>query len=349
MLPTNTDVQKLSDEEFVAIRDFIHERSGIYFAENKKYIVENRLIRRMSELGVKSYKDYFYLIKYDTTHKEFNHLMTLITTNETSFFRNPPQLKAFAKEVLPLITKEKKAAGNKRLRIWSAGCSTGEEPYTLAIILKEEMPDLSNWSVDILGNDISERVLYAARKGIYGEATLRSTEPRIVQKYFTREPEGFRISDEVKKLVKLSHGNLSDTRKLGVFRNIDIVFCRNVMIYFSDDVKKNIVRQFYTSLLPGGFLFIGHSESLHGISKAFKLSYFKNALVYRKEPARTGRSSLSARVSATGATAGNSVAARGTATHAATSTTDRASSIAERTSDTLKKLEKMREMLAAKR
>ncbi len=339
MLSTKTDAQELSNEDFVAIRDYIHERSGIYFAENKKYIIENRLIRRMGDLGVKSYRDYFYLVKYDTSYKEFNYLMNLITTNETSFFRNPPQLKAFAKEVLPLIRAEKEAAGKKRIRIWSAGCSTGEEPYTLAMILKEEIPELDNWDVEILANDISEQVLYSARKGIYGESTLRSTDKYIVQKYFTHEPEGYRISDDIKRLVKLSHGNLSDTRKLSMFRDMDIVFCRNVMIYFSDEVKKNIVRQFYNSLVPGGYLFIGHSESLHGISKAFKLSYFKNALVYRKEPATVRKSTPT----------GEATAARTAQKQPVFARTGGVQRVAQRTSDTLKKLEKMKELLAAKR
>jgi chemotaxis protein methyltransferase CheR len=321
----------------------------MYFAENKKYIIENRLIKRMRDLGVKSYRDYFYLVKYDMSHKEFNQLMNLITTNETSFFRNPPQLKAFAKEVLPLVRAEKEAAGKKQIRIWSAGCSTGEEPYTLAMILKEEIPELDSWNVEILANDISEQVLYSARKGIYSEMTLRSTDKYIVQKYFTREPEGYKISEDIKKLVKLSHGNLSDTHKLSMFRDIDIVFCRNVMIYFSDEVKKNIVRQFYNSLVQGGYLFIGHSESLHGISKAFKLSYFKNALVYKKEPATVRKSTPTGETTVAKTVRTQPVTAQPARTHQIAATSERVRRVTQRTSGTLEKLEKMKELLAAKR
>jgi chemotaxis protein methyltransferase CheR len=320
MIGTKSNIQELKAEDFVAIRDFIHERSGIFFAENKKYIVENRLSKRMADLGVKNYKDYFYLIKYDTSQKEFNTLMNLITTNETSFFRNPPQLKAFSDEVLPLIVKEKEVSKQRKLRIWSAGCSTGEEPYTLSIILLEKIRDAASWQIEILANDISEQVLYAARTGVYNDMSLRSTERFIIEKYFTREPEGYRVSDDVKRLVKLSHMNLTDFKKMAMFKDIDILFCRNVMIYFSDDVKRNIVRHFYGSLRPGGYFFIGHSESLHGISKSFKLAYFKNALVYQKEASAT-----------------------------AAAVSERREAVSERTQSTLRTLEAMQKLLASKR
>jgi len=341
MFSSSSNVQELRQDDFVAIRDFIHERSGIFFAENKKYIIENRLTKRMTELGVKTYKDYFYLMKYDTTQKEFNTLMNLITTNETSFFRNPPQLKAFSEEVLPLIMDGKNKAKNKKLRIWSAGCSTGEEPYTIGIILRESIRDISSWQIEILANDISEQVLYAARRGIYNDVTLRSTDRFIVEKYFTREPEGHRISDDIKRFVKFSHMNLTDYKKMSMFRDVDVVFCRNVMIYFSEEVKKNIVRQFYHSLKPGGYLFIGHSESLHGISKSFKLVYFKNALVYNKEAA--GGTTVS-----TAATAASGAGARKSLAEITASRTQN-KTVAGSTTKTLKTLDEIQRLLAAKK
>lgn len=341
MFSSSSSVQELKQEDFLAIRDYIHERSGIFFAENKKYIIENRLTKRMNELGVKTYKDYFYLMKYDTTQKEFNTLMNLITTNETSFYRNPPQLKAFSDEVLPLILEEKTEAKSKRLKIWSAGCSTGEEPYTIGMILNEKIRDINSWQIEILANDISEKVLYAARKGIYNDMTLRATDRFLVEKYFTREPEGHRISDDIKRLVKFSHMNLTDTKKMSMFRDVDIIFCRNVMIYFSDEVKKNIVRQFYHSLRPGGYFFIGHSESLHGISKSFKLVYFKNALVYNKE-----KSTGTAGAAATSAAAG--VGARKSLAEIAASRPQN-KTVAGKTTSTLKTLDEIQRLLAAKK
>lgn len=288
MLSGSTTQPVLHNDEFIAVRDFIYEKAGIWFAENKKYLIESRLSKRMGELGITNYKDYFYRIKYDASSREFDALMNVVTTNETSFFRNPPQLKAFSEEVMPLIVKEKSnGSGSKRIKIWSAGCSTGEEPYTIAIILMEMLKPISAWNIEILANDISQNVLYSARKGIYQEMTFRTTDPAIIDRYFIKEGKAYRIKDEVKRLVKFNQVNLNDPRQVVSINDCDFIFCRNVMIYFSDDIKKSLVKQFYRSLRPGGYFFIGHSESLHGISKSFKLEYFKNGLVYKKEAGAT--------------------------------------------------------------
>ncbi len=270
-------------EEFIQFRDFVHEKSGMYFPEAKMYLVKNRLANRMKELGIKSYKDYFYMVKYDTTMKEFNMLMNLLTTNETSFFRNLPQLKAFSDEVLPLVIDEKNKSHNKTLRIWSAGCSTGEEPYTIAMYLREKEIQLKGFNCEIIANDISENVLQAARKGIYHELALRTTPKPYIDKHFTKTGSVYRINDDIKRMVKFSQINMTDQLKMSLVKNVDIIFCRNVTIYFSDDVKRKITKFFYNSLVKGGYYFIGHSESLHGISKAFKLVYLKNGLVYKKD------------------------------------------------------------------
>jgi chemotaxis protein methyltransferase CheR len=275
---------KMTQEEFVMIRDFIHEKAGIFFAENKMYLVQNRLEKRMAELAMKSVRDYFYHVKYDVSQKEFNRLMVLMTTNETSFFRNEPQLLCFSDEVLPLLVEQKiQAGGPRRIKIWSAGCSTGEEPYTLAILILERLKSLAGWNVEIIANDISEDVLQKARKGEYSGITLRNVKPDILSRYYKKNGDNYTVTPEVKAMVKFSQINLNEPRKLSFMSNMDAVFCRNVMIYFSDDVKKQIVRGFFNALAPGGYFYIGHSETLHGISKAFKLVYFKNALVYQKD------------------------------------------------------------------
>lgn len=293
---------ELTKEEFELFREFIHEKAGIYFADNKMYLIKNRLAKRIIELGLKSYKDYFYRVKYDVTMKEFSKLMNLVTTNETSFFRNPPQLKSFSEESLPQIIAEKmKQQGTKSLKIWSAGCSTGEEPYTLAIIILEHLKTTAGWNIEIAASDISEQVLSAARQGVYSEATLRSTPRDLVAKYFDQDGDKYRVKPLIKNLVRFGSLNLNDSRKLSMYSGMDFIFCRNVMIYFSDEVKKQLVRNFYNCLNPGGYFYIGHSESLHGISKAFKLVYFKNALVYHKEESATGDSKMTRRAVTSGA------------------------------------------------
>ena len=274
-------------EEFLMIRDFIHEKSGIFFAENKMYLVQNRLEKRMAELAMKNVRDYFYHVKYDVSQKEFNRLMVLMTTNETSFYRNEPQLICFSEEVLPLIVQEKmRLKGARTLRIWSAGCSTGEEPYTLAILIMERLRSLAGWNIEIIANDISEDVLHRARTGSYSGITMRNVPPDMLGRYFIKTGDNYVVNPDAKALVKFSQINLNEPLKVAQMTNMDVVFCRNVMIYFSDEVKKQIVRGFFNALSPGGYLYIGHSETLHGISKAFKLVYFKNALVYRKESER---------------------------------------------------------------
>ncbi len=271
-------------DEFKMIRDYIHEKSGIFFAENKMYLVKNRLGKRMAELEIKSVRDYFYHVKYDVSLREFNTLMTLITTNETSFYRNEPQLLSFSDEVLPVLMEAKiKNKKPKHLKIWSAGCSTGEEPYTLAMMMLERTRGQSGWTIEIIANDISDAVLQKARMGEYTGLTLRNVAPAILDRYFAKTGELYKVKPEVKALVKFSHMNLNDPRKPFVATGMDTIFCRNVMIYFSDEIKKTLVRGFYNALKPGGYFYIGHSETLHGISKAFKLVYFKNALVYQKE------------------------------------------------------------------
>ena len=283
LVTADADIQ-MSPEEFTMIRDFIHERSGIYFAESKMYLIKNRLSKRMSELEIKTVRDYFYHVKYDVSQKEFNRLMDLITTNETSFYRNEPQLLSFSEEVLPLIIEEKMASsGPKSIRIWSAGCSTGEEPYTLAMIILGKLMTTAGWNIEIIANDISEEVLQKARLGEYTGITLRNVRPDLLARYFTKSGDLYRVKPEVKSFVKFSHMNLNDPRKISLVGSFDVVFCRNVMIYFSEEVKKELVRRFFNTLKPGGYFYIGHSETLHGISKAFKLVYFKNALVYQKE------------------------------------------------------------------
>ena len=274
---------ELKTEDFIDFRDFIHEKCGMFFHENKMYLIKNRLSNRMNQLGIKNFRDYFNMVKFDNSMKEFNVLMNLLTTNETSFFRNLPQITAFSDEVLATVMAEKSKRNDKTLRLWSAGCSTGEEPYTLSMVIMEKIPNWQTYNIEIVANDISLDVLQAARKGIYHELSLRTTPKFYKEKYFTKKGNVYHVNDIVKKLVKFSQINMTDSLKMSFIKNVDILFCRNVTIYFSDEVKRKITKYFYNSLVKDGYYFIGHSESLHGITKAFKLVYLKNGLVYKKE------------------------------------------------------------------
>lgn len=274
----------ITDEEFVLLRDFIYQQCGIFIAENRKYLVENRLSNRLKDLNLKSYNEYYNFLRFDSNKKqELTKLFEVVTTNETSFFRNPPQLDVFQRVVLTEAIDKARKSGQKKLRIWSAGCSTGEEPYTLAIILHEALKtDISNWDIKITANDLSEAVLAAARRGIYNEYALRTTPKEMVDRYFQKDGNVYKINPALKKLVSFGQINLSDKEMLKRVEKSQIVFCRNVIIYFDDDMKRKVINAFYDNLQPSGVLIIGHSESLHNISRAFQLEHHKGTILYRK-------------------------------------------------------------------
>jgi chemotaxis protein methyltransferase CheR len=286
------DDKQLTDGDFKLFRDYVHENCGIYFEDNKMYLMQNRLSHRLNELGIKSFRDYYYHVKYDNSRQEFNNLINLITTNETSFFRNEPQLESFTNDILPLVIKEKMNDKSKTLKIWSAGCSSGEEPYTLAMVLVEKLKSTNFLDIQIFANDISRKVLQTARQGEYHENRLSNVKPEIIKKYFSRNGQNYKVNQDIKKLINFSQMNLNDHNQFVLLQDMDFVFCRNVMIYFSRESKKKLVRNFYDIMKPGGYLYLGHSETLHGISKAFKLKFYNNCLTYQKEKHFSAKTNL---------------------------------------------------------
>ena len=276
---------KISNEEFTQLRDYIYEQCGIYIAETRKYLVENRLSNRLKDLNLENFGEYYYYLRFDANRRaEMTKLFEVITTNETSFYRNPPQLQVFQEKVLKAELDKLRAAHTRKLRIWSAGCSTGEEPYTLAMILHEVLKsEILTWDIKITANDLSEAVLHSARRGIYSDYALRTTPPEIVTRYFKKEGNNYHVDPKLKNLLSFGPINLSDKMMLKRVERSHIVFCRNVIIYFDDEMKRQVIESFYDNLLPGGCLLIGHSESLHNISRAFKPEHHVGTIVYRKE------------------------------------------------------------------
>lgn len=272
---------KMSDDTFRLIRDFIRNYCGIYFDDGSKFLLEKRLSRRVENYLLNNFEDYYHFLMYDKRRdEELTSVIEILTVNETYFFREFSQLKALSDEIIPEIGERKK--DRKRLRIWSAGCATGEEPYTIAILILEKnlMPE---WEIEILGSDINQRVLHAARRGIYRKNAFRSIDDHYIRKYFTDEGEGnYRIVDPVRSLVNFSLLNLVDPFKVRFVGKMDVIFCRNVIIYFDRDTKKKVINNFYDRLTEEGYLLLGHSESLMNISTDFMLRHFKNDLVYQK-------------------------------------------------------------------
>lgn len=281
MLFSTTEI-KMNPEEFRLLRDFVYQHCGLNFTEDSKYLLEKRLGRRLQQHNLKTFKDYYYLLRYNPNKdQELSEVIDQLTTNETYFFREDFQLKTFVTDILPELRRRKELLGDKTLRIWSAGCSSGEEPYTIAMLLLDQAW-LKSWRVEVIGTDISHRVLHLAREGVYSEASFRTTDAIQKQRFFTAHEGKMRINDEVRNLVSVSHLNLFDTSRVALLGKMDVVFCRNVIIYFDQAGKRSVIENFFQRLVPEGFLLLGHSESLINLSTAFQLRHFQHDMVYQK-------------------------------------------------------------------
>jgi chemotaxis protein methyltransferase CheR len=273
---------EMSDAQFASLRNLIYERSGIYFPENKKYILESRLTHRLSELEMDSYDHYLALLSmgpYQTD--EFQEMFNRITINETSFFRNEPQLEYFERNVLTQLLESRKAT--RRLRIWSAACSSGEEPYTLALMVHRTLGlRLPDWHVEILGTDISEKVLEQATEGRYPDYALRTTPPLVKQRYFVKDGTSWVLNEDIRKLVTFEKHNLKDRLAAKRHGTWDVIFCRNVLIYFDDAMKKTVLGMFHDQLADDGYLMIGHSESIRPGDAGFSILPVPTAFCYQK-------------------------------------------------------------------
>ncbi len=275
----------LSDDVFRLLRDLIKDYCGLYFDDNSKYLIERRLSKRVKSHHLNDFRDYYRLLLYDKRKdEELSFIIDVLTVNETYFFREMSQLKTLSEEILPELKNTNR--DTRKIRIWSAGCSTGEEPYTIAMLILEQ-GYFFGWDIEILGSDINQRVLQHARRGIYRKNSFRTTEEHFIEKYFSHENNLYRINDNVKQLVNFSCLNLLDPFKIKFVGNMDVVLCRNVLIYFNQEARKKVIRNFYERLVNGGYLLLGHAESLMNVSTDFTLKHFKNDMVYQKPPKLT--------------------------------------------------------------
>ena len=280
--------EDFKDPAYLKIRDLIYEISGIYQPEEKLYLLASRCARRMSAVNVKSPSEYLnHLTTRANREAEMRLLVNEITIGETYMFRSPAQLDALRNVILPQLIKSKTAMGFKRLRLWSAGCSTGEEPYTLAMFLLEESAKmLAGFTFDILATDINDNSLATAKAGIYGDYALRNTSELLKKKYFKPHDEKrLEVSDQLKSVIRFDRVNLSDDSKMLFLKGLDLIFCCNVLIYFDLNSKRRVMQHFFANLLPGGYLFLGHAESLYQVDDRFRLVHFPGAIGYWKAPA----------------------------------------------------------------
>jgi chemotaxis protein methyltransferase CheR len=276
--------RRLTQEIFRLLRDLIYEHCGIHFAEDNAYIVNRRLQPRLDALALVDFAEYYrYLVSSDAGARkaELEEIVDRVTTNETYFFRESYQLDAFRDEILPVIAKARPRG--KRLSVWSAGCSSGEEAYTIAILVLETGL-FNDWEVRVFGNDISRKCLHTARKAQYGRSSFRATDERLLRRYF-REVDGkHQVRDEVRSLCSFGQINLMDEPMMRLVGDVDVIFCRNVLIYFDTAARRRVIATLHKKLVAGGYLLLGHSESLINLTTAFDLVHLKNDMVYRKPP-----------------------------------------------------------------
>lgn len=281
MLLDDTGRVELTDEEFRLLSSFIYDYCGIFFDVSSRFLLESRLQNRLKSHRFDSFlKYYHYLLFHQDRIQEINALLDVVTTNETYFFREINQLNAFSEEILPELARRK--AAQRHIRIWSAGCSTGEEPYTLAMMIRDSKL-FDGWKLDIIGTDISQRVLKTARKAVYSQSSFRVTDASYMLRYFRKADDGkYSLDESIRSMVHFGHHNLLDQRMMGLIGECDLIICRNVIIYFDANAKAKVVHCFHSRLVPGGYLLLGHSESLMNITTAFQLKHLKKVMVYQK-------------------------------------------------------------------
>jgi chemotaxis protein methyltransferase CheR len=272
---------EMTPEEFRLVGEQLVGYAGLLFREEMKYLLERRLAPRLAALGLADFGAYYRYLRYDVHGRAELALATeLLVTHETYFFREMGQLQAFSQELLPRLTEE--LPRTHRLRFWSAGCSTGEEPYTVSM-LTLDAACCEDRDVSIFGSDISRRALAVARKAEYGLNALRSTPIELQRKYFVScGPGRFRVADAVRNRVNFGQVNLLDSQNLAPVGRMDVIFCRNVMIYFEPEARRRVLRTFYDKLAEGGYLLLGHSENLINFTADFELVHLQKDLVYRK-------------------------------------------------------------------
>jgi chemotaxis protein methyltransferase CheR len=268
-------LNSISDADFEKMKTFIYEKSGIHFSEINRPILESRLKERLKLANVETIEAYYKIIT--ANEEEMKTLLDAVTTNLTRFFRNQAHMDAFEKYILPDLIAYKKKKGLNTIKLWSAGCSTGEEPYTLAMIMAEILPP--GFTFQIIASDLSLKSLMSAKTGFYPETRMSGIPDKYLTKYFEKTKDGYQIIEKLKQQIKFDYHNLKFDSGL---TELDTIFCRNVLIYFDEPAQENVINRFWNSLSNHAYLIIGHSESLFGMKTQFQFLKTEWATFYTK-------------------------------------------------------------------
>ena len=270
----------MTDSDFARLTRFLHDAAGLVFDDTRRDSLGYALGERLPRTSYTEITPYLDHVMSNDGAEERQQLLDEVTIPETYFFRNPPQIRALGRQVLPELVRTN--ADTKRLVIWSAGCSTGEEPYTVAMLLIELIPDYKDWDIRIIATDVSQRALAAARRGRYGQRSVQLADAERVGRFFDLDHGDYVVTPEVRALVSFRHHNLVTDPSPFLNRELDLVLCRNVTIYFNRETTRGLMERFHRSLDDGGYLFLGHAETLWQITDAFKLVTLGDAFVYRR-------------------------------------------------------------------
>lgn len=271
----------ISFEEFQKFREFFYRKTGLQFEDSKRYFVDKRLLERIRLTGSGTFRNYFTLLRFQVSGEELQILTNLMTVNETYFFREEYQLKCLVKSILPEIVARKPAG--QIIRIWSIPSSSGEEPYSIAIYLSEFWPLINQWDIELMSSDIDTEILARARAGRYTARSIQNLPTTLLNRYFTPLPDGeYLISEDFRTSVEFTRVNLANPADTWNYHHFDIIFCRNLLIYFDDLSRRKAAEVFYDALNPGGYVCLGHSESMSRITSLFRVRKFPEAIVYQK-------------------------------------------------------------------
>jgi chemotaxis protein methyltransferase CheR len=270
----------ISQEEFLKFREFFYRKTGILFEDTKRYFVDKRLVERIQATKSDNFRNYFVMLRFEVSGEELQTLTNLMTVNETYFFREEYQFKCLVASILPELTARKK--DQRPLRIWSVPSSSGEEAYSIAIYLLEQWPGINQWDVEIISSDIDTKILAQARSGHYSPRSVQKLPKQLLEKYFRPAGDGYQICDDLKQAVEFTRVNLMKPTDVRGYREFDVIFCRNLLIYFDDLSRRTAADTFFDALNPGGYLCLGHSESMSRISSLYQVRKFSDSVVYRK-------------------------------------------------------------------
>jgi len=273
-------IKAITQEDFLKFREFFYRKTGIHFEDSKRYFVDKRLVQRIEETDSGTFRNYFIALRFEASGVELQTLTNLMTVNETYFFREEYQFKCLVASLLPELTAHKK--DTSPLRIWSMPSSSGEEAYSIAMYLLEYWPDISQWDVEIISSDIDTSIITKARRGCFTERSVQNLPKNLLRKYFSRSGDDYQISDELRNAVDFTRVNLMEPSDVRGYRGFDVIFCRNLLIYFDDLSRRQAADTFFDALNPGGFLCLGHSESMSRISSLYQVRKFADSVVYQK-------------------------------------------------------------------